>query len=464
MTQPTPSATGSTDTAATLAAYATEFQLSDAPERIRSRAKLVLLDTIGVCINGADREYVHRAVETIADLRYVGSVEAGATTFATGDRRSPDVAALANATGGTALELDEGNQRSAHMGIHVVPPALAMAEREAASGQELLRAILAAYEASARVGDVIRPQKGDLHPHGTWSPVGGTIAAGLLRGLDAEELTEAIRIAVNPFVASHWAAALEGATVRNFYTGIACAHGLRAVALAASGVTGVEGAIERCLFPIVAEDPDAVEILQDAVRTMGEEYYLADSYFKTHATCRYAHAPIEALANIELGERVAEIETITVATFEAGRLLRARAPETILEAKFSTPFGLGAQLVLGGTGVDAYTEETLGDDRIREIAGRVSVQVEEQFQERAQTGVWGARVEVEMANGETLSATVEDARGGGENPFTTTEVRAKFHELVSGATASVDASVIERQVDELEFVADCTALLAPARE
>lgn len=459
-------ATGATDVSEELATYATAFELSDAPDRIQSRAKLILLDTIGVCLNGADREYVQQAVDRIAEQRCVGQVPDGATTFATRDRRSPDVAALANAAGGTTLELDEGNQRSAHMGIHVVPPALAIAERDGASGRELLTALLAAYETSARVGDAIRPQESGLHPHGTWAPVGGAISAGLLAGLDTAELTEAIRISVNPFVASHWAAALEGATVRNFYTGTACAHGLRATALAASGVTGVDGAVERCLFPTVAGESDAVETLQSALATMGQEYYLADSYFKTHATCRYAHAPIEALAEIQAAHELDsdDVEAIRVSTFEAGTLLAETAPETILEAKFSTPFGLAAQLALGETGVDAFTEETLQDERIRNVASRVTVQADETFQDRADDGTWGGRVEVETTDGETMTATVDDARGGGDNPYTPTEVREKFHRLVENADAAIDPSTIEKRVDTVETLTDSGELLASVRE
>jgi len=134
-------------------------------------------------------------------------------------------------------------------GIHTVAPALAAAESLDATGTELLDAILVGYEVGARLGDVIRPMKSGLHPHGGWAAVSGAVAVGRLRDFDSETMAHAIRNAVNPFVVGHWQAAFDGATVRDFYTGLSCQHGIVAATLAEQGVTGVVGAIEECLLP-----------------------------------------------------------------------------------------------------------------------------------------------------------------------------------------------------------------------
>ena len=64
---------------------------------------------------------------------------------------------------------------------------------------------------------------------------------------------------------------------------------------------------------------------------------------------------------------------------------------------------------------------------------------DEEFETRAADGKWGAAVTVEMADGTTHTATKEDARGGGETPFTREEIFGKFDSLV-GSRLSADAT------------------------
>lgn len=460
-----PPSTPADDWARAAAEYATSLDLATVPDRVVHRARIVLLDTVGVCLRGGETEYVAAYATGGAGLCAGTPVGGpGATVFATLDRRPPVEAALVNAAGGTTLELDEGNQRSAHPGIHTVPPAIAVGEHLGVPGDALLAAIVAGYETGARLGDVIRPMRDGLHPHGGWAPVSGAVAAGRLLGLDVDELADAIRIAVNPFVVGHWRAALEGATVRDFYPGICCAHGVRAAELAAAGVDGVRAAVTECLLPYTAEAGAAAD-LPAAAASLGELYYLDSSYVKLHAACRYTHAPLEALAALLDGHDVAPaaVDRIVVETFALGTLLDERSPATVLAAKFSTPFALATRLVTGSSGVDAFTAETVADDRIRALAERVEVVEDDAFERRATEGEWGARVTLELEDGRTLDETVRDARGGGDDPVTDEEVIEKFDDLV-GATLPADRTARLREaLLEVEAAPSVDALLGPLR-
>lgn len=467
----------STDIAARAADYAASLSLEEVPAPVAERARLVLLDTVGVCLRGSETDYVAEAAESLGALgagAIVGTGAAGsgvddgagATAFARWDRRPVATAALLNAAGGTTLELDEGNQRSAHPGIHTVPPAVAAAEHLGASGEDLLGALVAGYEVGARLGDVIRPMKDGLHPHGEWAPAAGAVAVGRLRGLDADGLAETIRISVTPFVATHWEAALSGATVRNFYAGVCCAHGVTAAALAEAGVTGVDGAVEECLLPYTAGREITDGLLDAAFGTLGESYYLTSSYFKVHAACRYAHAPVEALSAID--DRAAldvdRIERIRVETFELGTLLDERRPENVLGAKFSTPYVLAARAVTGRSDAEAFSEELVADERIRALAERVDVVATDEFDARAAEGEWGARVTVAFDDGRRESGTVRDARGGGDDPFAREEVLAKFDALASSVVGDCGAAALRDRLFAVDEAADASTLFAPFRE
>ncbi len=420
------------DIAATAAEYATSASLEDAPDEVRDRLPIVLLDTVGVCIRGSETEYIGQIADRMAELGRGTPQSSGATVFATGDRRDIAGAALLNAAAGTTLELDEGNQQSAHPGIHTVVPALAAAQHADVSGRSLLEAILVGYEVGARLGDVIRPMKSGLHPHGGWSPVSAAVAVGRLWAFDDEKMADAIRNAVNPFLVGHWQAAYEGATVRNFYTGLACQHGIVAATLAEQGVTGIHGAIKECLLPYTADEEVTDELLAP-FETFGEDYYLTSSYVKMHAACRYAHAPIEALAEID--ERVDfdvdDIDRIEVRTFELGTTLNRTDPNNVLSAKFSTPFALAARLVTGRSDAEAFRPELIKDETIQSLSNHVELVADNAFESRAKDGKWGAKVTIELTGGITHEAMKTDARGGGETPFTREEILNKFDSLVS---------------------------------
>ena len=445
------------DIESTIGTYAAEFDLTTVPEAIEKRAKLVLLDTLGVSVYGSNTEYIRTVVESGMQMGLFG--DGRSTVFATGTRGSVSIAALANAAGATALELDEGNQRSGHMGVHTVPPAVAVAESVEASGIELLEALVLSYEISARLGDLNRPLAGSFHPHGLWAAVGAAVAAGSLQGFTARQYADACRIAVNPFLGGHWAAAMEGATVRNFYTGMTCQHGLNAAALAGSGVSGMQGSIRRHLLSRTAAEALDTERIVARFGTLGKEYYLDSSYFKTHAACRYVHPPLDALETMASSEPIDTdaIERIVVRSFDAATMLDEKRPKNRLGAKFSVPYAVAVKLLYGTSNVDAFEGDFLSDEAVYALAERVEVVADDYWQHRkGEHDDWGAEIEIHFEDGRKRSERVRNARGGGNNPFTEAEIRSKFRQLVGNTVSRSTANTIEQRtlgVETLDSVA-----------
>ena len=95
------------------------------PDGVREHAALVLADTVGAILGGSHEAEIRR-LHGGAD-RAVGP----ATVLGAGfPRVEPWWAIVANGLAGTMLELDEGNRFArGHPGIHVLPAALAEAER-----------------------------------------------------------------------------------------------------------------------------------------------------------------------------------------------------------------------------------------------------------------------------------------------------------------------------------------------
>ena len=154
----------------------------------------------------------------------------GPATLLDGGRQvSRRDAALWNGTAGSVLELYEGSRFTrARTAIQLVPAALAEAERAAASGAELLVAVVAGYEVAARVARTWHLK--DLHhPSGTWGVLGAATAVGRLRRLSGQRLVivstrpptiryRAAKTMERP-IASFRGSASAGVTFRNILAG-----------------------------------------------------------------------------------------------------------------------------------------------------------------------------------------------------------------------------------------------------
>jgi 2-methylcitrate dehydratase PrpD len=406
------------------------------PPRVRDRAGLVLADTIGAIVGGS----IDPAVESLASTWSLAGVEGGdlATVFGSADRRTiPAMAAFLNGTAGTVLELDEGHRFAAgHPAIHVVPAVLAEAESRDSTRGDLIVALVAGYEVAVRTARAIVPLAEGYHPHGVWGGVGGAAGVASLRGCDPETTAHATAIAANYAQHTLFAAATEGATVRNSYAGASNLATIVAVDQAEAGFTGVEDGVARHLERAAGDGVDRTELAAE----FGDRWEIERGYFKRHAACRYTHAPLDAILALQTGGGIEPdaVERVLVETYPAAAALDEAAPRNSLQAKFSVPFAVATAIVHGESDPPAFADDAI-DDRTRSLAARVEVSVADDVAARA-PAQRGARVTVEFGD-RSRQETVLAPRGGEHDPFTEDELREKFRELVGpvlGDTRSGD--------------------------
>src|ERR1700745_4233446 len=132
-----------------LAQFVAETQWEDIPATVRQHAKLVLLDTLGVILVGAEQPEVRQL-----RAQLLATAGTGATVFARGCPSSdPRMAALLNGIAGRSVELCEGHRYVSCQGaVQVLPSALASAEWQERSGGETLAALILGYEVAVRLG------------------------------------------------------------------------------------------------------------------------------------------------------------------------------------------------------------------------------------------------------------------------------------------------------------------------
>ncbi|WP_228842336.1 MmgE/PrpD family protein [Halococcus agarilyticus] len=412
-----------------LAAWVAELDSEDVPPSVEDRVGLVVADTLGVMIGGASDD----AVAGLREAWRERSDDTGDATVLAADsgRASRHRAAFLNATSGTVLELDEGHRFAAgHPAIHVLPALLAEAETRYADREAFLTAFVAGYETAVRVAEAVQPLAEGYHPHGVWGVVGGAAAVSRLRDYDAATTRTALAIAANYAQHTRFAAATAGATVRNSYAGMSNLASLIAADQAQAGFSGLDDGIAAHLAPASAAGVAREHLAAD----LGDRWTLSEGYFKTHAACRYTHAPLDALDGIDGEPAAEEVEAVVVETYAAAAKLDDPHPRNALAAKFSVPFAVATALRTGSTDAETFTNDAVAPETLA-LAERVAVRVDEEIDARA-PDERGARVTVTLADGTEASAEVRHARGGEADPFEPAELRTKFASLVAPAIGS----------------------------
>src|SRR5688572_5303886 len=269
----------------TLSRFLCSATLADIPAEARDRARWVIADCIPVVAAGMQQPEMKAFV-----VKHLARAASGsAWVIGTGRRAAALDAALLNGTAGTWLELDEGNLfAKGHPGIQVVPAAVALAQELDASGADLLLAVALGYELSSRVSRAANV-KLSVHPHGTYGVIGAAIAAGRLKRFTPRQMLELINVASTMGMATSRQTLLDGATVRNIYTGHSGYMGLMASRLVECGFTGEIDSVSAIYGKVLSDAFDPARV----VAGLGTEWLIAQSYFKLHPAGRYAHSTID---------------------------------------------------------------------------------------------------------------------------------------------------------------------------
>lgn len=425
------------------ASFAEKLRFEDIPQPIIEHARLVLLDTVGAIAAGSQEPEV-RAL--------CGKLTApGHCAVMAGGYRNASMAALINGTAGTMLEIDEGNQFArGHPGIQVIPAALATAASEDAGGADLLTAIILGYELGARIGAGSKLDVA-VHPHGSWGVPAAALTVSKLRQGDAKQLAATVNIASSLSLATSRRTMLEGATVRNTYSGLSNALGIMAADFQAAGLTGERDGIATVFGMVSATDFSPQVMLED----LGSRWEIARNYFKRHAACRYTHSALDALEMIMTRPGISlaadAIERIDVDTYVWAAQLDRADPDNMLSAKFSLPYALAATIHTGAPDLAAFREPSLSDPRIARLAARVSVR-----EDPAMTGMLPdkrpSKIVLKLKDGTRHEAETLTNRGDTEAPYTPEEIMEKFMTVSAPVWGEETAKVLRDTILALDTV------------
>ena len=418
----------------------------DLPAAVRHQSKRCLLDLMGALIAGR-RTPVADIMTGVACDQFPGEQ---ATILVSGERVSAIGAALANGFAQNALDIDDGYRRvKGHPGAAFLPALLAAVElRGGCTGLEFLTAAVVGYEIGIRAGLIRHAVYPTYHSSGSWGAVGVAACAGRLLGLDRAHLREALGTAEYHAPIAPMMKGIDVPCMGKDSLGWGNMTGLASVFMAQRGFTGVE--------PLFSETPD-----KEWVTSLGRRYEILNLYFKPYAACRWAQPAIAGCLKLikDHNLKPADLAAVKVRTFKAAASLTRQPPANTEEAQYNLAFPVAAALIDGAVGPAQVLPPRLFDKDILDLAGRLEVEVTQEFEDRFPAKAIAA-VEITTRDGKRYDSGAVEARW--EPPDTLpsdSELKEKFIWLAGPVLGQYRSQELFRLIWQFEDVSDAREII-----
>jgi 2-methylcitrate dehydratase PrpD len=428
-----------------------------------THASRAVLDWLGSALAGSIEPPARMAQQVAA-----GFGQSDEATILSASRGSAAAAAFANGVASHILELDDIHKGSTvHAAAPIVPAALAVAEREHATGREFLTAVVLGYETAFRIGDAVNPSHYRYwHPTGTVATFGAAAAAGALVHLTADRMGDALGSAGTQ-AAGLWEFNADGAMSKHLHPGKAAMNGVMAADLARAGFTGARRILEgaRGFVAAMSDSHDASRITDG----LGQSWKIGENGYKLHACCGHTHTAIDVAiaARARHGwtsDRVlADVDAIEIDTYGPGyEIVKEANPRTPYQAKFSLAYCTAAALLEGQVGLEQFAVERFGPDGVRHAAvaqllPRIRISVTP-----AMTGkypaAWPARVRLALRGGIAEEGASDYPLGNAENPVDTCRLESKMAALLEPRFGAATARAAQDAIAAMPGCADVATL------
>jgi len=445
-----------------IAGFVSGLTYQEIPSEVRERIKLLMLDSLGCAIYGANLEWCRILRGTLEKL------DATRTTsiWGTNARLSSDHAALVNGTQIQGFELDDVHRKAVlHVGAVTLPALIAVAESHAKlSGRDFLTAAVAGYEIGPRVGLCM----GQEHIGQGWHS-GATVgifsaAAGAARalGLDAERTVHALGIAGTQ--SSGLMAAQYGAMVKRMHAGRAAQSGLYGALLAANGFTGIVDVFEApyggfCTTFSRSQDRFNLNALS---ADLGQKFETMGIALKFYSCVGSNHTTLDALADIRKRRpfKLDEIKEVVVygSQVTADHVGWPYKPEGLTAAQLNLPFCVATLLLEGDVFVDEFTPDCVDDAARITLSRKVRVLHDPDITALGAAHRHKVRVEVHFRDGTVERETREAPRGSEQSFASTEDIVGKFRKLTRGVMADKQQDALVEAVLTLESLPDSKRL------
>ena len=430
-----------------LAQYISGAIERDLPAEVERKTRMHLLDTLVAIVSG-------RFLEPGAVAYRIGAAFGGppeATLIGSDQRVGAVSAALANGMAAHADETDDSHARGRfHPGCAVVPAAIAVTEREGATGADLLRAIALGYDVGARSTIALgydSPKSTRFSTHTIGGLFGAAAAAGALMRLSPAE-TEALLSVTTQQVSGlpYWNRDPDHIEKAFDFGGNGARSGVSAALMVRLGMTAPDQPLTaaRGYLDAYAENPNP-EALIDG---LGESYEILAASLKKWTV----GSPIQSVLDA--------LEALTAANAFHWREVRdfhLQLPSNRVHVVDNRDIPsicvqhLAALMLVRGTVSfqDSHDDALMRDPDILALRGRIRVTPSDAL--AAALPERQSIVELELSDGRTLRHHAKAVRGTPDNPMTMDDLRKKSVEILEGTLAGGAQALCDTCLDGGDF-------------
>ncbi len=441
---------------AELAAFIANLRYEDIPSSVRERVKDFILDAAASALAGQQGDEV-RQVQALANAL-------GASREASvigGGRLSLAGATLLNGYLVTAVTVCDVHRPTLyHTTPEVVPPALAIAERDGASGKTLLVAVAAGLETSVRVAlgtnyPAFRAR--GWHSPGVVGPFGGAAALGKLLGLNAEQQRNAFGLAGSQSAGTfaHW-----GTPTIKFHQCRGALSGLMAGLLAQQGFRASAEILahpDGGIFSAYSDGgkPEAV------VSNLGGEWMLQQIALRLWPAASSIQTAMTGLFALIRAHELTpgNVAEIRVGLSQGVYDMHGTQPwNDKFKALLSTPYVMSIILHDRRCWLDQFVPGRYQDAAVdRFTRERVKVHADPTLKGTAAT------IEVHTTSGAVHTDRRQCAKGDPEDPLTRAEIAEKLRTAASGLLPDAQTRRIVELVEGLDALRDVRELTTALR-
>lgn len=437
-----------------VAAYSAAAMHTALPDAVAEKARLHVLDTLAAILSGTLLPAGRSGAALARRLGGPGESLAVATGMLVG---APQ-AAMANAMAAHADETDDSHVAGRfHPGCAIVPAALAMAECEGRSGQDLLRAMVLGYDIGTRAVLALGVASADtarFSTHSIGANFGATAAAAALAGLDARGMAHALSYAVQQTSGvPYWRRDKDHVEKAFDFGGMGARNGVLAALMVQSGWTAVDGVLTGPTSYLSAFAEEArPEAFSDGLGLRFEIMGAAIKKWCVGSPIQAALDSLEALIATH-GVQARDVVRLT-ATMPDDRLhiVDDRAmPDVCLQHL------LAVMLIDGGLGfASAHDHARMTDPDVLDLRTRIFAMPSKDL--TLAKPPRQAIIEIETTDGRTLRHHTRAVLGTPANPMTRAQVAAKARDLIDPVLGADRASRLVDAVLSIDAMPDVRAL------
>jgi 2-methylcitrate dehydratase PrpD len=432
------------ETTQVLAKFATSLSYEDLPASAREHTKNVLLDTLACALAGHQGEETGQ-VEALASVL----AESNEASVLGGERLSLAGATLLNGYLITAVTMCDAHRPTlTHVTPEVVPAALAIGERDGASGRDLLVALAAGFEITTRVGlgmDWPQARARGWHGPGILGPFGAAAAVGRLRKFDTETMAKAFGLAGSQAAGTF---AAWGTPTVKFHQCRGALSGLLAALLAEQKFLATQEfltAKDGGLYNTYSNGGKA----ELAIKDLGKQWELEQIALRLWPSASSTQGMNTALFDLIEGHKVDPAKVKKVRVWLAPSVYEMHGKLPVYKGKFDALISghYTAAVILHDQELTLtqYDAERYDDPKLRRAAA-------EQVEVHPDPELIGVQsiVEIENTDGSKLTSRCEHPRGSFENPLSRAQIEKKFRTYAPERISAAAVDEVVAAVDRLE--------------